>query len=157
MLYCHMCSCPAVPYFSTLPHKRDDFRVKKLLNIKSVFWVPVQRLSDTFTFLSRIQQILQYMYIGRNVKCPLFLSEFNESWIFLDRFSIDSQVPNFMKIRTIGAELFRAGGRAGGRKEDMPKLIVAFWNSAYAPTKVGVPCYFQNTENFSKVELKKKE
>ena len=28
--------CPAVPYFSTLSHKRYDFREKKLLNIKFV-------------------------------------------------------------------------------------------------------------------------
>jgi hypothetical protein len=29
--------CPAVPYFSTLSHKRQDFREKKLLNTKCVF------------------------------------------------------------------------------------------------------------------------
>jgi hypothetical protein len=30
-------ACLAVPYFSTLSHKRHDFRGKKLLNIKCVF------------------------------------------------------------------------------------------------------------------------
>ena len=36
-------ACPAVPYFSTLSHKRYDFREKKLLNIKFVL-----NLSKTF-------------------------------------------------------------------------------------------------------------
>jgi len=41
-----------------------------------------------------------------------------------------------MKIRPVGAELFRAGLRAGGRADgrtDMKKLIVAFRNFASAP------------------------
>jgi len=38
------------------------------------------------------------MYIGLHVKYPLFLSDFNETWI-IDRFSKNPQVPNFMKIR----------------------------------------------------------
>jgi hypothetical protein len=40
----HMChiiksfvACPALQYFSMLPHKRHNLRGKKLLNIKSVF------------------------------------------------------------------------------------------------------------------------
>jgi len=35
---------------------------------------------------------------------------------------------NFMKIRSVGAELFHADGRT-----DMPKLIVAFRNFANVP------------------------
>ena len=74
---------------------------------------------------------------------------------FLNKFSKDSQIPNFMKIRKIRAELFRAGGRTDGRR-DMPKLIVAFRNFAYAPTKVRGALLFSNSENFSKGELKKR-
>jgi hypothetical protein len=33
---------------------------------------------------------------------------------FFDRFSKNTQIPNFMKIISVQAELFRAGGRAGG-------------------------------------------
>jgi len=40
---------------------------------------------------------------------------------------------NFMKIRPVGAELFRADGRT-----DMTKLIVAFRNFANAPKKKGI-------------------
>ena len=35
-------ACHALQYFSTLSHKRHDFRGKKLLNVKCVFWLLVQ-------------------------------------------------------------------------------------------------------------------
>jgi hypothetical protein len=42
-----------------------------------------------------------------HVKYPLFLSDFNEI-NFLDRFSKNSQISDFMKIRPVGAQLFHA-------------------------------------------------
>jgi hypothetical protein len=39
---------------------------------------------------------------------------------------------NFIKIRPVKAELFRADGRTD-RQTDLKKLIVAFRNFAYAP------------------------
>jgi hypothetical protein len=45
------------------------------------------------------------MYIGLHVKYPLFLSDFNEL-NFLNTFSKNIQISNFMKIRPVGAELF---------------------------------------------------
>ena len=41
--------------FSTLSHKRYDFR-KKLLNVKCVFYVSLQLSSETFFSLRRIQR-----------------------------------------------------------------------------------------------------
>jgi hypothetical protein len=43
------------------------------------------------------------MYIGLQVDHLLFFSDFNETPIFLNRFSKN---PNFMNIRPVGAELF---------------------------------------------------
>jgi hypothetical protein len=43
----------------------------------------------------------------------------------------------FMKIRPVGAELFRADSQPDGRT-DTTKLIVAFRNFANAPNQVGV-------------------
>jgi hypothetical protein len=59
------------------------------------------------------------MYIGHCIKCPLFLSNFNGN--FFDRFSKDTPISNFMKIRSVGAELFQSDGQT-----DMTKLIVTF-------------------------------
>jgi hypothetical protein len=52
------------------------------------------------------------MYIGIHVEYPLFLSDFDESWIFSTYFQKSPQISNFMKIRPVGAELFRADERA---------------------------------------------
>jgi len=47
------------------------------------------------------------MLIGLHVKYPLFFTDFNET--YLDRFSKNPQISNFMKIRPVGAELFHKG------------------------------------------------
>jgi len=46
------------------------------------------------------------------IKYPLFLSDFNETWIFSTDFSKKFQISNFMKILPVGAELFHADRRA---------------------------------------------
>jgi hypothetical protein len=54
---------------------------------------------------------------------------------FLDSFSKNTQISNFMKIRPVGAELFDVGGRTDGWT-DMTKLVVALRNFANAPKKL---------------------
>ena len=51
------------------------------------------------------------MYVGLHVKYPLFLSDFNQTTIFLDRLSTNPQISNFMNIRPVGAEFFHADGQ----------------------------------------------
>ena len=50
------------------------------------------------------------MHIGLQVKYRLLLSDFNDTWSLPTDF-LSPQVPNFVKIRPVGAELFHAGGR----------------------------------------------
>jgi len=50
------------------------------------------------------------------MKYTFFLSNFNEN--FLDRFSKNIQISNFIRIRPVEAELFRAASRA-----NMTKLL----------------------------------
>jgi len=60
------------------------------------------------------------------------LSDFNGTWIFWTQFSKNTQISNFMKIRSVGAVLFHAAGQT-----DLTKPIVTFSNFANAPKKRG--------------------
>jgi hypothetical protein len=76
--------CPAFPalqHLSTLSQKRQDFRKKKLMNAKCMFWFSLQVSSETFLILRRTEWDVIKMYIGLHVKYSLFLSDFNETWI----------------------------------------------------------------------------
>jgi len=77
------------------------------------------------------------MYIRFHVKYPLFLSDFNVSLIFSTDFrkKKNTRIPNFMKIRPLGAEWFHADGQTH-KQTDMTKLTVILRNSANAPTKI---------------------
>jgi hypothetical protein len=78
-----------------------------------------------------------------HVKYPLFLSDFNQTWIFSTDFSKKAQVSNLIKIHPVGTELFHAGGRTDGQigQTDMTKLTVAFRNFANAPNKTKLCLY----------------
>ena len=75
------------------------------------------------------------MYIDIHVKYPLLFQGFNESLRFSNRISKKAQILNLMKIRPMGAELFRADGRVVGQIE-MSKLVYTFRNFTNAP-KIG--------------------
>ena len=62
-------------------------------------------------------------------KVPVILVRFSWHLNFVDTFSKNTQVPNFTKIRPVGAELFHAD-----RRTDMTKLTVAFCGFANVPT-----------------------
>jgi len=56
---------------------------------------------------------------------------------FLDRFSKNTPISDFMKIRLVGAELFHADGH-----RDMTKLMVAFRSFANAPKNMPINSKF---------------
>ena len=76
------------------------------------------------------------MYTGLHVKYPLFLSVFNKD--FLDIFSKNTPISDFMKICPVGADLLHANRQVDGRMDgwmedgqtDITKLLVAFHNFA---------------------------
>jgi hypothetical protein len=55
--------------------------------------------------------ILPEMYIGLHVKYPVFLLDFNETYIFSTGVRKNTGMLNFMKIRPVEAELFHADGQ----------------------------------------------
>jgi len=77
-----------------------------------------------------------FPHIRVHVKYSLFLSYFNETLIFSKDFR-KIPISDFMKIRPVGAELFRAD-RQTNRMADITKLIVAFRNSATPPIEAAV-------------------
>ena len=104
-------ACLALPYFSTFSHKRHDFlRKKKLLNTKCVFWFSLQLLSETFLVLRRTERDVIKKVNTSSSKVPFILVRFLSNFNFLDSFSKNCQISNFMKIRPEEAELFHADG-----------------------------------------------
>jgi hypothetical protein len=101
-------ACPAMPYFSTLSHKRHDL-LKKITEHKMCVLVFSMTFSVTFHTLRRIQRDITINVHRSSCKVPLFLSDFSKTWIF----STDFQkiiISNFMKIRPVGAEFFHVDG-----------------------------------------------
>jgi len=69
------------------------------------------------------------MCIGLYIKHSLLLSDFNKNLNFLDRFSKNTQVSDFMKIRSVGAELYDADRRTDKHDE----VTVAFRSFTNVP------------------------
>ena len=58
------------------------------------------------------------MFIGLHVEYPLFLSDFKKLEIFWKFFYCKiTELPNFMKIHPVGADLFHEGGGKDGHVE----------------------------------------
>jgi len=74
-----------------------------------------------------------YIYIGIHVKCPLFLSDFNETWILLTNFwKIHKYQILWISVKWEPCCSIRTDGQTD-RQTDMTKLIVAVHNFANVP------------------------
>jgi hypothetical protein len=105
---------------------------------QNVFLFSLQFLSETFLILRRNLRDMIEMYIGLHVKYPLFLSDFNETWIFSADFRKNPkhQIPCKPVPWKPNCSM-RADGRT-----DMTKLIVAFRNFANASKNLKKYIYF---------------
>ena len=52
-----------------------------------------------------------FMYVYFHLKCLLFLADFSENLSWLTRCIEPLQYENYMKIHSVGSEMFRAYGR----------------------------------------------
>jgi hypothetical protein len=82
--YCHLWPARLYNIFH-ITSQKHDFR-KKLLKTKHVFWYPLQIFSETYLTLRRTERGMVKIYIGLHVKYRLFLSDFNEPWVFSTNF-----------------------------------------------------------------------
>jgi len=80
-----------------------------------VFWFSLRTLSETFLILRRIKPDVIINVHRTSWKYPLFLSDFNETWIFSTEFRKNFQVSNFLKIRPVGVV---SCGRTKDRQTD---------------------------------------
>jgi len=67
---------------------------------------------------------------GSHVKYSLFLSDFNETWIFWTDFSKNPRIKNVMKIRPVGAELFMWTGGWTDRHDEANSRFSQFCERA---------------------------
>ena len=106
MRHTAICGLPRCTTFSTLSHTRHGFRGGggNLLNTNCVFWFCLQFLSDEFLIIIIIQRDIIINACTSSCKIPVILVGFKWKLNFLDRFSKNTQIPNFMKIRPVGAE-----------------------------------------------------
>jgi len=113
------------------------FPKKKLLTIKCVFFYSLQFcLKQTFLIRRRIERDMIKMYVGIHVKHPLFLSDFLWNLNFLERFSTNTQISNFMKVRPVEAALFLAERQTDRRRDRHDDANSRFSQFANAPKHV---------------------
>ena len=101
-------------YFSTFSHKQHDFRWGESLDIKGVFSMSVQLLSQTFLILRMIQRDIIISVHWSSCRVPVIFVRFPSNLRFLNTLSKYPQISNFIKIRQVGPELFHANGRTDG-------------------------------------------
>ena len=118
--YCHLWPVQLYNIFPTVSHKRRDFQKTVVKHKMRDFFL--RRFCETFLTLRIEREIVKNM-CRSPCKVPVTIVRFQ--WILncRDRCSKNAQIPNFIKIRPVGADSFHAD-----RRTDMTKLIVAFRN-----------------------------
>jgi hypothetical protein len=103
--------CPALLY-EHFPHFQINgtYYGKKSLNIKCVFWFSLHFLSEIFLIQRRTERDIINIYWS-SCKIPVILVGFEWQFSYLDRFSKNTQIPNYLTIRLVEAELSHADGR----------------------------------------------
>ena len=105
-------ACPALQYFSTLSHKRHDFRKKKkVIEYKTRVSSFSTTCFETFFIIIKTERdMIKNVYWS---SCPILKKlEFSPT-----DFRKKSQISNFVKIRRVGGELFHADRRTDKHDE----------------------------------------
>jgi hypothetical protein len=96
-------ACPAPPYFSALSYKRNDFR-EIVTEHKMCALIFSTTLSAKIPIVRRIQRDTATNVHTASCEVPVILVRFSWNMNFLSGVSKKkTQIPNFMKIRSVGA------------------------------------------------------
>jgi hypothetical protein len=76
-----------------------------------VFCLSVQLLSETFLILRRTERDIIKNVYWSSCKVSVVLVRFERNLKFVDRFSKNTEMSNFLKIRSSGTDLLFADGR----------------------------------------------
>jgi hypothetical protein len=119
VVICDLCGC--IIFFHIISW--TAFFRKKLMNVKCVFCFSLQLISETFLILRRTaRDMIKKICTGLHVKYPLFLSGFNETWIFLT----DSRKILRYKISWKSIQCEVSCSLRMDEQADMTKLIIYF-------------------------------
>jgi hypothetical protein len=119
-----ICRLPRSTTFFHIISKRHDFRLKKFLNTKRVFWFSLQLLPETFLTLRRIERemitnvhiyIYIYIYVCFRIRAACYCCLILMKLELLNRFSKSSQISNYMKIGPKEAPVVPCGQTDGQR------------------------------------------
>jgi len=114
MRHIFICDLCDLPYFSTLFHKRHDFR-KTVIEHNMCVLIASTTFVRNVSYSKKNSARRNCSYVGLHVKYPLLLSDFNESW---------NSSTDFRKIRkfqilwkTVQCEPTRSCGRTNRHNE----------------------------------------
>ena len=125
MRICHIIMWSAL-LCNIFPHYLINIMIfeKKLLNLKCLFWVSLQPLSHIFCILRRIDWNIVNVHLS-SCKIPIFLSYFNDTWVFSTEFW------KILKYQ-ISWKPFQCKPCCSMRMDRHAKLIVVFHHFANA-------------------------
>jgi hypothetical protein len=111
----HAQHCLALPYSSTLFHKRHNIR-KKDTEYKTHILI-LSTTSGTFIIPRSVQRDIVINAHRSSCKVPVILVRFKWNPDFLDSFSKNPQISDFIKILLVEAELFHVDKQTDRRKD----------------------------------------
>jgi len=135
-------ACPAVPYFSTLFHKQNDFEKKIYILYKMCVLIFITTFAWNILILRRIYWCTVINVHWSLCKVPVILVDFNEIWIFLTDFQKIFKYQ--ISWKSIQWEL--SCSMWANRQADMTELTVCFYKFVNMPQNGFVPRVGQKKE-----------
>ena len=144
-------TCPSLQYFSTLSHKRQDFR-KNVIQQQMFVLIFCKNPVWNISHWEKTQRVTVRNVCRSPRIVPSILVWLQRKLYFLYMSSKNTQISNFMKIRPVGAELCRADGRTANHAEADCRLfaIVPTRQKVISICKVGLSVCSSRIPPFAK-------